>query len=104
MTSTDTPQRREAASNKELWSWAFYDFANSGYTTVVLTTIYSAFFVAVVAGQADGLGEGTPTLLWTSAIALANLIVLLSAPVLGAIADYRACKKQFVIQRPRRER
>ena len=96
MTSTDTPQRREAASTKELWSWAFYDFANSGYTTVVLTTIYSAFFVAVVAGQAEGLGEGTPTLLWTSAIALANLIVLLSAPVLGAIADYRACKKPFL--------
>ncbi|MEM1112656.1 MAG: MFS transporter [Pseudomonadota bacterium] len=87
---------QDAASPRELWSWAFYDFANSGYATVVLTTIYSAFFVGVVAGEAAGLAPGTATLLWTAAIAAANLLVLLSAPVLGAVADYRACKKLFL--------
>ena len=90
-------QQKHPASNRELWAWAFYDFANSGYTTVVLTTIYSAFFVAVIAGADTGLAPGTATLLWTSAIAAANLIVLLSSPVVGAIADCRASKKQFLV-------
>lgn len=84
------------AGARELWAWALYDFANSGYTTVVLTTIYSAYFVAVIAGGA-GLPAGVDTLLWTVAVALANGCVLVSAPVLGAIADYRASKKRFLL-------
>ena len=41
------------AGRRELISWALYDFANSGYTTVVQTTIFSAYFVAVVAGASQ---------------------------------------------------
>jgi UMF1 family MFS transporter len=73
-----------------------YDFANSGYTTVVLTAIYSAYFVGVVA-QASEPGNGTATLLWTLAMGISNFLVLASAPVLGAIADHRACKKPFLL-------
>lgn len=73
-----------------------YDFANSGYTTVVLTTIFNAYFVAVVAGGA-GLTSGSATLLWTVSIAVGNALVLLSAPVVGAIADHRSSKKQFLL-------
>jgi UMF1 family MFS transporter len=36
----------------EVWAWAMYDFANSGYTTVVITAIFNAYFVSVVAGNA----------------------------------------------------
>jgi len=54
---TDGPVRR-----RELLAWALYDFANSGYTTVVLTTIYSAYFVAVVAAAADKHSPGMATL------------------------------------------
>ncbi len=85
------------ASTRELLSWAFYDFANSGYTTVVLTAVYSAYFVAVVAGGHNSPDPGTGTLLWTVAIALANLIVLISGPLVGAVADYRASKKAFLL-------
>ncbi len=74
-----------------------FDFANSGYTTVVMTTIFSAYFVAVVAGGPGGLPSGTATLLWTLAVGGANLCVLLSAPVLGAIADRRAAKKPLLL-------
>ena len=73
-----------------------YDFANSGYSTVVLTTIYSAYFVGVIAAS-SGLESGAATALWTAAVALANGIVLVSAPVIGAVADYRASKKSFLI-------
>ncbi len=85
-----------AANLREVIAWAFYDFANSGYTTVVLTTIYGTYFVAVVAGGASGMADGTATFMWTLAIAIANLCVLVSAPVVGAIADYRARKKKFL--------
>lgn len=36
-------------SKREVLAWASYDFANSGYTTVILTAVYNAFFVSVVA-------------------------------------------------------
>jgi len=83
------------APRREILAWAMYDFANSGYTTVVLTAIFNAYFVAVVAGEgADGNGAGT--LLWTVALGVSNLVVLVSAPVIGAIADHRASKKRFL--------
>jgi len=72
-----------------------YDFANSGYTTVVLTAVFSAYFVGVVAGNGADR-NASATLLWTLATAIANGLILLSAPVIGAIADARASKKRFL--------
>jgi len=93
------PERSVArpAGTREVLAWAFFDFANSGYTTVVLTTIYSAYFVGVVAAGLEARSPGTGTLLWTLAIGVSNGIVLFSGPVLGALADYRACKKRFLL-------
>ncbi len=86
-------KKQNPAGKPELLAWAMFDFANSGYTTVILTAVFNAYFVAVIAGD---LAQGTATLLWTITIAIANGLVLLTAPVLGAIADYRANKKQFL--------
>ncbi|MFI3185706.1 MAG: MFS transporter [Methylococcaceae bacterium] len=93
----ESSQLMGTADRKELLSWALYDFANSGYTTVVQTTIFSAYFVAVIAGAAKGVAPGLATLLWSLAIGIANFIVMLIGPVLGAIADHRACKKAFLL-------
>ena len=79
---------------REQFSWAMFDVANSGYTTVVLTTIFNAYFVAAIAAD---LGSGTATFLWTMTVAIANGIVLFSGPVIGAIADQRANKKTFLV-------
>jgi UMF1 family MFS transporter len=84
------------ASNRERFSWAMYDFANSGYTTVVLTTVFNAYFVSVVAAG-GGLASGAGTFLWTLAIGIANVVVIASAPVIGAIADGHAAKKRFLL-------
>ena len=84
------------APKREIFAWAMYDFANSGYTTVVLTTLFSTYFVSEIAGSVSDFKAGTPTLLWSLAIALANAIVLFSAPVLGAMADQRGLKKVFL--------
>jgi UMF1 family MFS transporter len=68
-----------------------YDFANSGYTTVVLTAVFSAYFVGSIAG-----GANWATLAWTSALALSSLIVMATMPAIGAYADLRAAKKRLL--------
>ena len=76
---------------REVAGWALYDFANSGYTTVVLTAVFNAYFVGVVAGKA-----GWATLAWTAALSLSSLVVMLTMPTLGAYADLRAAKKRLL--------
>lgn len=78
-------------SRREVWAWAMYDFANSGYTTVVITAVFSAYFVAEVAGNAPWA-----TLAWTAALALSYALIMLTAPVIGAYADARAAKKRLL--------
>lgn len=77
---------------REVFGWAMYDFANSGYTTVVLTAVFSAYFVGSVAG-----GEAWATLAWTTALALSSLIVMLTMPAIGAYADLKAAKKRLLV-------
>ncbi len=85
---TNSPSTR-----REKIAWSLYDFANSGYTTVVLTTIYNVWFVSVIASS-NGFSTGEATLLWTLTIAFSNAIILFTAPLIGAIADiYRLRKK-----------
>ena len=76
---------------REVFGWAMYDFANSGYTTVVLTAVFSAYFVGAVAGGADWA-----TLVWTLAISASSLIVMLTMPAIGAYADLKAAKKRLL--------
>src|SRR3989338_4985114 len=76
----------------EIWAWAMYDFANSGYTTVVLTAIFNAYFVAVVAGNAPW-----STFAWTATLSLSYALVIVTAPVIGAYADLRANKKRLLL-------
>ncbi len=77
---------------REAWAWAMYDFANSGYTTVVITAIFNAYFVAVVAGNAPWA-----TLAWTASLAVSYALIMLTAPLLGAYADAYAAKKRLLL-------
>jgi UMF1 family MFS transporter len=76
---------------REVVSWAMYDFANSGYTTVVITAVFNAYFVSVVA-------DGAPwaTFAWTAALAVSYALIVLTAPVIGAWADAHAAKKRLL--------
>jgi len=82
---------RPGVNPRELWAWAMYDFANSGYTTVVITALFNAYFVAVVAGNAPWA-----TFAWTAALSFSYLLIVLSAPLIGAYADLRAAKKKLL--------
>ncbi len=73
---------------REVFAWAGYDFANSGYTTVVLTAVFNAYFVGVVAANAPWA-----TFAWTLTLGISNALVMLAMPMIGAYADLRARKK-----------
>lgn len=77
---------------REVLGWAMYDFANSGYTTVVLTAVFAAYFVGGVAGGADWA-----TFAWTATLSVSYAIVMLTMPTLGALADLRANKKRLLL-------
>ncbi len=79
-------------NRREVWAWAMYDFANSGYTTVVITAVFSAYFVAVVAGNAPWA-----TFAWTVALSVSYALVMLTAPLIGAYADAHASKKKLLV-------
>ncbi|MCW5593213.1 MAG: MFS transporter [Burkholderiales bacterium] len=66
-----------------------YDFANSGYTTVVLTAVFNAYFVSTVAGNAPWA-----TFAWTVALGASYAVVMAAGPVVGAWADAHAAKKR----------
>ncbi|WP_372657554.1 MFS transporter [Hydrogenophaga sp.] len=76
----------------EVFGWAMYDFANSGYTTVVLTAVFAAYFVGAVAGGTDWA-----TFAWTLALSVSYAIVMLTAPAMGAWADQHGAKKRLLM-------
>lgn len=68
-----------------------FDFANSGYTTVVITAIFNAYFVSVVANN-----ESWATFAWTASLAVSYVLIILTAPLIGAYADAYAVKKPLL--------
>lgn len=71
-----------------------FDFANSSYTTVIVTVVFCIIFPRIIVG--DGPGYRLGNLLWSTALSISYLIVLLSAPVFGAIMDFTGSKKKFL--------
>ncbi|MDY6916053.1 MAG: MFS transporter, partial [Candidatus Cloacimonadota bacterium] len=76
---------------KNIFGWVMYDFANSSFTTIIVTVIYSKYFVQQVVNQGE-----VGTALWGRAISISMLMVAISAPIFGAIADYSRAKKKFL--------
>lgn len=84
------PEGTPPVARREIVAWAMFDFANSSYTTVIVTVAFSVFFTKLVAAgpRADEL--------WGLGITVANLIVVLLSPIVGAIADESGAKKRFL--------
>ena len=82
------------ASHKERWAWCLYDFANSSFTTLIVTVAYSVYFVQVVAGH---LGGGQAERVWFWGYALSMLVIAILSPIVGAVADSHAIKRPLLI-------
>lgn len=76
---------------KTIFGWVLFDFANSAYTTLVVTFIYATYFVKAIAPD-----EIAGTALWSRGVAITSICVALFSPVLGAIADQGGYRKKFL--------
>lgn len=74
------------------FSWCLFDFANSAYTTVIVTVAFAVFFRNVVVDEGH-VGDQ----LYGTANFIAMLIVAVTSPVAGALADFSGRKKLFLI-------
>ena len=83
---------KELKNKSKIFIWTLFDFANTSYSIVVVTFIYAVYFKDVVA-----LGEPIGDLYWSIGISISMLVSAFIAPVLGAIADYSAGKKRFLL-------
>ena len=80
------------ADKKQVFAWCLFDWANSSFTTLVVTFIYGTYFT-----QAFFEGDiGTTYWTW-GAIAPSSILVALSSPVLGAIADRGGSRRRFLV-------
>jgi len=88
------------AEKKTLFGWAMYDWANSAYMTTIAVAVLPMYFASVVVppeGFIIGKTVYAAETLWGFMISASAFLVFLMAPTLGAIADYRSSKKQFLL-------
>lgn len=85
---------------KQIFAWSMYDWANSAYITTVTVAVLPIYFSGTVV-PADGFDicgtRYSATSLWAFLISLSTFIIFLTAPVLGAIADFTAARKRFLM-------
>jgi len=74
-----------------VWSWSFYDWANSAFGTLVATFIYATYFT-----QAMAPDEVIGTTWWSRAVAVSGILTALVAPILGTAADQAGAHKRFL--------
>jgi UMF1 family MFS transporter len=77
---------------KKIFIWSLFDFANTSFSIVVVTFLYAVYFKKHVT-----LGEPVGDLYWSIGTSAAMIVTAFISPVLGAIADYSAGKKRFLL-------
>ncbi len=82
MNNPDLPK----AEKKEIIGFCLFDFANSAYTTVIITVIYSVYFSSKIGSPAG----------WSMTLSVSYLFVILLSPILGAMIDDSGNKKRFL--------
>ncbi len=80
-------------NRKQVGAWALFDFANSVYPAVITTVVFQYYFIHAVVGNDELQGDWY----WGRAVSLSALIVALSSPLLGAIADRAGVRKKFLL-------
>ena len=85
---------------KQIFGWAMYDWANSAYVTTVGVAVLPFYFASTVVPEGGFTIAGTlysATTLWGFVLSASAFFVFIFAPVLGAISDFSASKKKFLM-------
>jgi UMF1 family MFS transporter len=79
-------------NKKKIFIWTLFDFANTSFSIVVVTFLFAVYFKNTVAN-----GEPIGDLYWSFGTSISMIVTALISPVLGAIADFSAGKKRFLL-------
>jgi len=84
---------------RTIFGWAMYDFANSAFATTVLAVVFVDYFRRAVVGEAPvRIFGGVPGYsLWLYVFSLAMVLVVVTGPTLGALADAASRRKLFLV-------
>ncbi len=83
---TDAP-----VSKRALVGWALFDWANSPFSTLIVTFVFARYFAAGIVGD-DVDGQ----VLWSYAIGISGIFIAVLSPVLGAVADAGGRRKPWL--------
>jgi len=82
------------SKNIQIYSWALYDWANSAFATAVMAGFFPVFFRQVWSGTAE---VTTITFRLGLANSIASVLLVVFAPILGAVSDKALMKKRFLL-------
>jgi UMF1 family MFS transporter len=85
---------RKSSDSKAVNAWCMYDWANSAFATTILAAVFPIYYGRVAGADLPG-NQATVYYGYTASLAL--LMVALTAPILGAIADHSRSKKKFLL-------
>lgn len=80
-------------NGREVWAWGMYDLANQSFQLLINSLLFSIFVQSVIV-QND-LSAGSRA--WSMMVAIAQLLVVALSPIVGAIADQKAWKRELLI-------
>ena len=89
--STRSSAGKASTGKKAIWGWALYDFGISAFSSLIVTFVYAVFFVDQI------VPDGTiGSVLWANGVAVAAIVVALSSPLLGALADRGGHRRRYL--------
>ena len=83
---------KSQGDRRQIVSWCLYDFANSPFTTLIVTFVYATYFSEAIVGDSE-----RGTVLWSRGVTITAIVVALLSPVLGALADRAGTRKLFLV-------
>ena len=83
----------QASARRTIVAWTLYDFANSAFAAVILSTVYPAYYANIVVGNAHGRGA----FWWGAAVSTAMVIGAVTSPPLGGVADHAGARWNFFV-------
>ena len=84
---------RGVLKRKPVVAWAFYDWANSAFATTIMAGLFPVFYSAIT----QELSTEDSQFWFNVTLAAASVLIAVSAPILGAVADRGGARKKFLV-------
>lgn len=87
--------RKRPDQTRRIVAWASYDWANSAFTTIVVTFLYAEYFRRSLVPDVEGHTPGSS--IWAWAVGTSAVLVALLSPIVGAMADQGGRRRLYLI-------